>query len=121
MINLRNSPFLWFALLLLLAYSVPQFIPMGSDDAVMAVLWVITLVCGTISLFKFKPGTQIRSTVAIGILIMAGGIIRVTCFVEEIFPKELLTSSVRMQGVVSVTEVLKLKEQSITLKCRQEG
>ena len=31
MINLRNSPFLWFALLLLLAYSVPQFIPMGSD------------------------------------------------------------------------------------------
>ncbi len=121
MINLRNSPFLWFALLLLLAYSVPQFIPMGSDDAVMTVLWVITLVCGTISLFKFKPGTQIRSTVAIGILIMAGGIIRVTCFVEEIFPKESLTSSVRMQGVVSVTEVLKVKEQSITLKCRQEG
>ena len=121
MINLRNSPFLWFALLLLLAYSVPQFTPLDPDGTLMTALWVITLVCGTISLFKFKPGTQIRSTVAIGILIMAGGIIRVTCFVEEIFPKELLTSSVRMQGVVSVTEVLKVKEQSITLKCRQEG
>ncbi len=121
MINLRNSPFLWFALLLLLAYSIPEFIPLVPDDALMATFWMISLACGMMSLLRYKPGTQIRSTVAIGILIMTGGMIRVTCFVEEIFPEELLTASVRMQGVVSVTEVLKVKERAITLKCRQEG
>lgn len=121
MINLRNSPFLWFALLLLLAYSIPQFIPLVPDDALMTAFWVISLVCGLISLFRFKPGTQIWSTIAIGILIITGGMIRVTSFVEEIFPKELMTESIRMQGVVSVMEVLKVKEQSITLKCSQEG
>lgn len=121
MINLRNSPFLWFALLLLLAYSIPQFIPFAPDDTLMTALWIIVLVCSLISLLKFKPGTQFRSTVAIGILILTGGMIRVTCFVEEIFPKELLPVSIRMQGAVSVIEVLKVKEQSITLKCRQAG
>ena len=33
MINLRNSPFLWFALLLLLAYSIPQFIPLAIAES----------------------------------------------------------------------------------------
>ncbi|MDZ4748920.1 MAG: ComEC/Rec2 family competence protein [Saprospiraceae bacterium] len=121
MINLRNSPFLWFALLLLVAFGITEFIPFEPHGVLMDSFWIISLVCGIICLFRFKPGNQILSTIAIGILIITGGMIRVTSFVEEIFPKELLTSSVSMQGVVSVTEVLKVKEQSITLKCRQEG
>ncbi len=118
MINLRNSPFLWFAMLLILAFSLAS-IPGLIQESVIVVLWLICLVSCFISLLSYKPGKQLYSTIAIAALILAGGVIRHRWFTAEIFPHDVFEKSIRMQGLVKITEVLKIKEQSISLRCHQ--
>lgn len=72
-------------------------------------------------IIKYPPGKQLASTIAIAALILAGGLFRVAHFKKEVFPEALLTQSIRMSGVVEVTEVLKVKENGLTLKCLQWG
>lgn len=119
MINLRNSPFLWLALLLLLAFLTSEVKWTTPGRPMMIVLWATCVLSGGISILRFKPGKQIHSTMAIGVLILAAGIIRVTQFSTSLFPGAPLSRPEKMAGTVIVTEVLKEKEASVTLRCRQ--
>jgi ComEC/Rec2-related protein len=118
MINLRNSPFLWFALLLILAYALASGQGFAHGPIIVA-LWLVCLVGCLLSLLSYQPGKQLFSTIAIIALILSGGIIRYVWFSQEIFPHDVLEKSIRMQGLVKVTEVLKMKENSISLRCHQ--
>ena len=117
MINLRNSPFLCFALILLLAYGIAQ-----STGLTLAwpIGFLLALAClaGTIfSIQKFNPGFQFISTIAITALMLAAGMIRILHFKDEIFPKDPLSIPIKMAGSLTVTEVLKVKESGVSLRC----
>lgn len=119
MINLRNSPFLWLALLLLLAISSAELITLGPGTGPAILLWGICITCCILSVLRFKPGRQIISTLAISLLILAAGAIRVDVFRTTLFPGVEIPAPVRMQGILIVTEVLKDKGTSVSLRCRQ--
>ncbi len=119
MINLRNSPFLWFALLLLLAITFGELTALNPGSLPTFLLWGICIICSILSVLRFKPGQQIRSTLAISLLILAAGVIRVNEFRTTLFPGTEISAPVRIQGILIVTEVLKDKGTSVSLRCRQ--
>ena len=117
MINLRNSPFLWFALLLLLAFGLAQVSGLKINTANGIFLATICLASGIVCLRKYNPGFQYISTIAITALIIAAGMLRIMQFKSTIYPAQPLDIAIRMKGMLIVTEVLKAKEFSITLRC----
>lgn len=118
MINLRNSPFLWLALLLLLAISTGELKALDPGPGPTLLLWGICIICCILSVLRFKPGRQIRSTLAISLLMLTAGVIRVHEFRTALFPGNEIPAPVRMQGILIVTEVLKDKGTSVSLRCR---
>ncbi|MBK9103266.1 MAG: hypothetical protein IPL92_01515 [Saprospiraceae bacterium] len=86
MINLRNSPFLWLALLLLLAISTGELKALDPEALPTILLWGICIICCILSVLRFKPGRQIRSTLAISLLMVTAGLIRVNEFRTTLFP-----------------------------------
>jgi competence protein ComEC len=118
MINLRNSPFLWISLLLLLSYRV------NLDLAGAFPVWLPTLligvccICALLSMLKFNPGTQYKSSIAIGVLIVSAGSIRINEYVNATYHGKLQDESVFTQGVYEVRQVLKNKASSVSLSCR---
>ena len=117
MINLRNSPFLWFSLLLLISFGIAQSTKLTSSFPVTLILWSVSLISSSLCLLKFSPGRQWISTLAIGFLLFSAGIFRIIHFKSEIFPADPIQGSMRMEGLLSVTEVLKVKENSVSLRC----
>ncbi len=117
MINLRNSPFLWFALLLLLAFGLAQAVGLKMNQTNGFFLATICLASGIVCIRKYNPGFQFISTIAITALILAAGMLRIIEFKSTIYPAQPLYTSVRMQGKLIVTEVLKAKEYGVTLRC----
>jgi competence protein ComEC len=117
MINLRNSPFLWFALLLLLAYGISQATEIRLTPLSGLILMTICIVSGILCIRKYNPGFQFVSTISISVLIVSAGMLKSIHFKSSIYPAPHIDSSIRMQGMLIVTEVLKAKENSITLRC----
>lgn len=118
MINLRNSPFLWFALLLLLAYGLSSIHWPGTYHLPISILVGLTVISAGAGLWKYTPGSQAWSTLAIGLMIFSAGTIRLKCFNTTLFPHPLIESSQSMDGVIEVTEVLKAAGQKVSLKGR---
>lgn len=121
MINLRNSPFFWCALLLLIGYGLARAFHSLPDQPTLLSFATFAICCSLAAIIKFKPGTQIRSTWAIGLLIVSAGILRVITFTAAIFPEPIIGASIRMHGTIRVSAVLKVKEHSTTLKGQQMG
>ncbi len=117
MINLRNSPFLWFALLLLLAFGLAQVLELKMNPLLGVFLATICLASGIVCIRKYNPGFQYISTIAITALIIAAGMLRIIQFKSTIYPAQPLETSVRMKGELIVAEVLKVKEYGVTLRC----
>ena len=117
MINLRNSPFLWFALLLLLAFGTAGMVDPLVGDLKIFCLYLICVLSAGLGFIKYHPGRQIRSTLALGILIYTAGVIRVFQFEHSSMPGIPLPQPSIMQGMLEVTEVLKEKENSLSLRC----
>lgn len=118
MINLRNSPFLWFALLLLVAYGLISIHWSGIHLLPMSILVGLAVISAGAGLWKYTPGSQAWSTLAIGLMIFSAGTIRLKCFTTTLFPDPLILSSHSMDGVIEVTEVLKATGQKLSLKGR---
>jgi len=117
MINLRNSPFLWFALLLLLAFGTTGLGDPQGGPKILG-LALICAVSAGFGFIKYQPGRQIRSTLALGILIYTAGVIRVFQYETTTVPGLPLPQPAMMDGIVEVTEVLKEKENSLSLRCQ---
>lgn len=75
MINLRNSPFLWFALLLLVAFGLAQVLGLKMNQVNGIFLATICLTSGIVCIRKYNPGFQYISTIAITALIIAAGML----------------------------------------------
>jgi competence protein ComEC len=119
MINLRNSPFLWIALTLLFSYRVAGFIGPLSNHWLILFIWSVCGGCLFLSLFKYNPRYQYLSSIVIGVLIFAAGMIRFSQFNKSHFPDGILTQPVDGEGFVKVVQVLKNKDFSASLKCER--
>lgn len=118
MINLRNSPFLWISLMLLLSFWIcgkafPQI-----QGWVIILLNGLCALCAGVAMIRFAPKYQYQSSIVIGVLIFAGGILRLNEFRKDLYQGELISESVYLQGVLEVTQVLKNKGSSVSLRCR---
>lgn len=117
MINLRNSPFLWFALLLLLAFGLAQELGLKMTLSNGFLFATICLASGIACIRKYNPGFQFISTIAIIVMIVSAGMFRSIHFKSAIYPAPPLDVSTKMEGILIVKEVLKAKEYGITLRC----
>ena len=118
MINLRNSPFLWFALLLLIAFGISAIAGYVIPAPLLMVCAGMVSAGALAGLMSYAPGTQVRSTIAISVMILSAALIRMHCFYTQLFPDPPLSSSLIMEGTVEVTEVLKVNGNKLSLRCQ---
>ncbi len=119
MINLRNSPFLWIALMLLMSFRIAGLTGPVIKEWFSILLWCCCGICCVLSLIKYLPRYQYISSIVIGVLIFAAGILRFGQFNKDLYPGKVLDQSTYLQGVLKVEQVLKNKNTSVSLKCRR--
>lgn len=117
MLNLRNSPFLWLALLLLFSIWVSSTFFRTITTASGIILLISFGLCSVLTVLRYKPDLQYLSTLAIAGLIMTGACWRVHDFQKEIFTGDPINGSVYMEGLVRVKQLLKNKPGLISLRC----
>lgn len=118
MINLRNSPFLWLSLILLISIRISGEINGELSHGIKGILVVICFASSLMTIRSYLPNFQYKSTLFICTLIMASGILRVCEFETNLYPAMKLPESVFMEGIVEIKQVLKIKENSTSLRCR---
>src|SRR5688572_2605883 len=119
MINLRNSPFLWFALMLLMAFWINK--ELLSDFAGwQRILFIsISAAAAFFAIMRFNPSNQYLSSILIGVLIFSAGNVRIQQFKKELYGDHLIYQSEFRQGIFKVNQVLKNKGSSVSLKCER--
>ncbi len=118
MINLRNSPFLWLALLLLGAYALMDLIQLQLWPYSIAALSSGCLLCSMAAFLKYKPGTRLVSTLVLSICVITAASIRWIAFENENFPGYPLVQGIRLDIDAHVIKVLKANQKATTLRCR---
>src|SRR5687767_1888203 len=98
MINLRNSPFLWIALMLLLSFWLNGMFALAMEWSLRNSLFALCCLFALLSLFRYSPSTQYRSSISVGLLIFAAGCIRMDAYRKEIYSGEVLEGSVYVEG-----------------------
>ena len=121
MINLRNSPFLWFSLVLILAITTENLWPSPMSLWPRVAVYGLLLVALIVSLVRYLPGYQLWSTIAISGMVLLAGLQRMWQFTHETFPGLPMQRQVEIIGFLEVEEVLKLKPTTATLKCRNHA
>jgi competence protein ComEC len=117
MINLRNSPFLWMAVILLITYAIGEnFIPRPALF-VLILLAIGLLGSALMACMSYAPKRYLWSTAGISLVIVFAGCLHREYFTRRHFPTPLLDSSCQVVAVVEVAEVLKVKPNRITLRC----
>ncbi|HZV72021.1 MAG TPA: ComEC/Rec2 family competence protein [Saprospiraceae bacterium] len=119
MINLRNSPFLWLALMLLISFRMAESGDPEVKGWLLILLWSICGICCVLSLLRYVPKHQFITSVVIGALIFTAGLIRFSQFNKDQFPGNVLAEPIYLQGIVTVDQVLKNKNSSVSLKCQR--
>jgi len=105
---------LWVALVLALAYSLP----FGSLPPVIEMITLGTVaICAILASRSNVTGHFLMPTLLLTILILAAGVLRKSQYTRSVYTGDTLLTAVRMKGELMVDEVLKRKEQSITLRC----
>jgi competence protein ComEC len=119
MINLRNSPFLWLALVLLAANLTGHWIPEGASSPPLKEGIVIMMVVSFgISLRAYQPGQYWISTTGISLLVLCAGWLNTTSYANHQYRGNLHTTAVQVAGVIEVKQVLKIKSGSVSLQGR---
>lgn len=119
MINLRNSPFLWLALLLLIPMVLGADVMVPDRILYPSILLIGASMVGAV--LKFMPGKQVWATLCIALIILIAGMLRVNAYTKETFSGSLQKGSEFRQGVFEVVQVLKNKGTQISLKCRSHS
>lgn len=119
MINLRNSPFLWLALLLLLSFGITHHYLPALPEKSINILICILMISAFYALRSNKPIHQYFSTLAIGVIIITIGVIRMNAYRSKIYDGNLLTHSIYIEGNIRVKQVLKNKGTSVSLRCER--
>jgi competence protein ComEC len=81
-------------------------------------LIILCLVTGALGILPYRPGKQFYSTLAVAILVFSAATVRLFYFKESVMPGPKMDGMTRMSGQLDIVEVLKEKENSVTLKCR---
>ncbi|MEO6130651.1 MAG: ComEC/Rec2 family competence protein [Saprospiraceae bacterium] len=119
MINLRNSPFLWIAIMLLISFRTAEANRYLMNGWLAVVLWLLCGICCSLSVIRYPPSRQFISSIVIGVLIFVAGSIRFQQFNEDLFPGKVLNEAKYLQGILEVDQVLKNKSLSVSLLCRR--
>lgn len=117
MINLRNSPFLWIALMLLISYCIAGWTGSGMKEWLTTLLWFCCLGSAFVCTIRYLPRYQYISSISIGFLIFAAGVLRFNHFNQDQFPGPLPQEQMYLQGILIVDQVLKNKNYTSSLSC----
>ncbi|MFZ1677499.1 MAG: ComEC/Rec2 family competence protein [Saprospiraceae bacterium] len=117
MINLRNSPFLWIALMLLISFRIAEWAGSGMKEWLYSLLWICCLGSAFVCAIRYLPRYQFISSISIGILIFAAGVLRFNHFNKDQFPVQLPEEQMYLQGILIVDQVLKNKNYTSSLRC----
>ncbi|MEP6645816.1 MAG: ComEC/Rec2 family competence protein [Saprospiraceae bacterium] len=118
MINLRNSPFLWLAIMLLISFRIGEKFAMTLSPWSIIPMAILCMMCSTVCVIRYLPRRQFISTIGIASLIFFAGILRFQHFNKELFPDAPPKATFFVHGIVEVDQVLKNKNTSVTIKCR---
>ena len=119
MINFRNSPFLWITFVLLLSYFLGKGIAIEFPVWLFSGMTATCLICAIAVVMKYSPGKRLYSSWLLLLLIFLSGIIRLNAFLKENYQSGILSHSIYTQGVVQVTQLLKNKNSSVSLRCQR--
>ncbi|MGB3078059.1 MAG: ComEC/Rec2 family competence protein, partial [Saprospiraceae bacterium] len=117
MINLRNSPFLWIALMLLISFRVAEWMGSGMHEWSLLLFWICCLICAFVCTIRYLPRYQYISSISIGMLIFAAGVLRFNHFNKNQFPGPVPHEQLYLQGILIVDQVLKNKNYTSSLSC----
>src|SRR5689334_11774039 len=116
MINLRNSPFLWLALVLILSYTLGDLVSKMNYGWFLFLSGLMMLACLYGSVLKYNPSWKYLSTLSISCFVFLAGIWKQNQFEKELFPDALRSEATWMEGQIVVNQVLKSKENSISIQ-----
>lgn len=118
MINLRNSPFLWLAFVLLLSTCVGDSLGIPQDFPLKILCAGLCIIASCLCILRYAPGRQYRSTLAILMMVFCAGMARIHDFKNVLYPGAPLEKAEYHTGIVIVSQVLKNKPGLLTLRCR---
>lgn len=118
MINFRNSPFLWVALMLLISYWISAGLNVFIDTLFRISLVLTGVAGGCLALLKYQPTYQYTSTLYIGILIVAAGFFRLDQYARENYRGAKFEEAKYCDGIFIVRQVLKNKGTSLSINGR---
>jgi ComEC/Rec2-related protein len=116
MINLRNSPFLWLAFLLIISFTLGDNLRIFSYTWATALFAFMMLASLYGAILKYDPSLKYLSTISISCMVFLSGLWRQYQFHQELYPASILTKPILMEGTVSIEEVLKSKETSLSIQ-----
>ena len=118
MINLRNSPFLWLALILLAALGLGESIRITPHGLLFYICLALGVVGGMMCLLSYSPRFYYGSTIGLSLFIFCGGLIHQSAFTNHLYPAPVFNKLHQMEGRVIVEQVLKVKPGLTSLQCR---
>ncbi len=87
--------------------------------------WIIVFliglcgICAFLSIIRYPPQSQYKSSIVLGVLIFASGILRIHEFRNNLYHSDLVDQAKYQQGILEVKQVLKNKGSSISLRCQR--
>ena len=118
MINLRNSPFLWFALLLIGAFVLMDQIAEKLVSSSLGMMLAVCVVTGIFCCLKYLSGNIIWSTLVLSLCVITAGALRYLTYEKSLFPEPAIEKPTKVRLVGTIDQVLKVKDRATTLKCR---
>src|SRR5688572_2021991 len=115
MINFRNSPFLWVAIMLLMSFWLSAGLNMIFDSAWKFFLLMLCGASASLALLKYMPTYQYVSTLCIGMLIVVAGIFRQAQYTEQNYRGEKFAEAKYCEGIFTVKQVLKNKGTTLSI------
>ncbi len=117
MINLRNSPFLWFAILLIVANGLCDMTSEQPFSSSFSMMLAICTIAGVFCGRRYSSKRTLWPTLALSLCILTAGAVRYNSYEHSLFPDPVLAKPTKVHLVAEVSKVLKVKDRATTLKC----
>ncbi len=104
--------------MLLISFRLAEWAGSGMKEWMYSFIWVCSLSSAFVCTIRYLPRYQYISSISIGILIFAAGVLRYHHFNKDQFPGPLPEGQTYLQGILIVDQVLKNKNYTSSLRCR---
>ncbi len=103
--------------MLLISFRVAEWAGAGMKEWAYLVLWTCVVISAAICMLRYLPGYQFISSIIIGVLIFAAGVLRSHHFNQVQFPGLVPEKPIYLEGILIVDQILKNKNYTSSLRC----